>query len=140
MEYVEKNMPNVDRQFIENFLRWMRLVIGTHEGCDDWENVTTHTCYKELDGHPQMSWHAHGYRTFIDLLMVRFLRRPKPVLLSRLLTKAYVGGHIETRAQRRNLEGAITNSRIPIGKKVTARFLRFLFIYQESSFLPTPFS
>ncbi|KOB76175.1 Spermine oxidase [Operophtera brumata] len=49
--YAKAKHPELehDTSFMESFLRWMNLVVGTHESCAHWDDVSTQTQYEELE-------------------------------------------------------------------------------------------
>lgn len=69
-----------DISFMESFLRWMNLIIGNHESCAHWDEVSTQTKYEQLEGSLHMSWHKLGYKTLFDLILVNM----PPYLIRRM--------------------------------------------------------
>ncbi|GBP11279.1 Spermine oxidase [Eumeta japonica] len=72
-EYISK-MPSLvnDKDFINEFLEFMNLLVNNHEASNDWDDVTTASNYEELEGHQHWSWHAYGYRTLFDILLNKY--------------------------------------------------------------------
>ncbi|XP_068627256.1 spermine oxidase-like [Battus philenor] len=55
--------------FMEAFLDLMDLIVDNYEGSNSWNDVSTYTHYKELEGDQHLSWHRNGYKTFFELLL-----------------------------------------------------------------------
>lgn len=69
--YIKRNYPKLlkDKDFIENFLEYLNLLISGYEGANDWTELSAHTTFEDLDG-PRMSWHKYGFKSFLDIILV----------------------------------------------------------------------
>ncbi|XP_023947402.1 uncharacterized protein LOC112052521 [Bicyclus anynana] len=77
-EYLKENHPEVlnDKDFVDEFLEFMNLVINNYEATNDWNDCSAQTNYTELPGHQHVSWHRYGYKTFFDILLNTFSNGP----------------------------------------------------------------
>lgn len=71
MEYIKEKHPKVldDKEFLEEFLNFLDLVVDNYEASNNWNDVTTHTSFVDLAGNQQASWHRHGYKTLFEILL-----------------------------------------------------------------------
>ncbi|CAG4939059.1 unnamed protein product [Parnassius apollo] len=70
-EHLRETYPELlkDKDFLEEFLALMDLIVDNYKGSSSWNEASTTTNYKELEGDPHMSWHRNGYKTFFELLL-----------------------------------------------------------------------
>ncbi|XP_049696161.2 possible lysine-specific histone demethylase 1 isoform X2 [Helicoverpa armigera] len=78
MDYIKTNHPALlqDKDFIDNLLEFLDLVIDNYESSNSWNDVSTETRYAELDGHQHMSWHRNGYKTLFQILLNTYNNGP----------------------------------------------------------------
>nr|XP_049696159.1 possible lysine-specific histone demethylase 1 isoform X2 [Helicoverpa armigera] len=78
MDYIKTNHPTLlqDKDFIDNLLEFLDLVIDNYESSNSWNDVSTETRYAELDGHQHMSWHRNGYKTLFQILLNTYNNGP----------------------------------------------------------------
>ncbi|XP_047039744.1 lysine-specific histone demethylase 1A-like isoform X2 [Helicoverpa zea] len=78
MDYIKTNHPTLlqDKDFIDNLLEFLDLVIDNYESSNSWNDVSTETRYTELDGHQHMSWHRNGYKTLFQILLNTYKNGP----------------------------------------------------------------
>ncbi|KAJ8704829.1 hypothetical protein PYW08_012149 [Mythimna loreyi] len=77
-DYIKTKYPHLlnDKDFIDNVLQFMDLVIDNYESSNSWNDVSTQSRYEELGGHQHMSWHRHGYRTLFQILLNTYNNGP----------------------------------------------------------------
>ncbi|CAK1592509.1 unnamed protein product [Parnassius mnemosyne] len=70
-DHLKETHPELleDKDFLEEFLSLMDLVVGNYEGSSSWNDVSTTTNYQELEGDQHLSWHRYGYKTFFELML-----------------------------------------------------------------------
>lgn len=73
-QYVAEKHPAVqnDTDFLNEFYKFMDLVIQTYDACDNWNELTTTSAAEDLEGVQEMSWHKYGYKTLFDILLNKY--------------------------------------------------------------------
>ncbi|KAL4704484.1 hypothetical protein ACJJTC_007879 [Scirpophaga incertulas] len=71
MDYIKERHPKLldDKDFINEFLSFLDLVVDNYEATTSWNDITTDSKYTELDGDAHLSWHRLGYKTLFDILL-----------------------------------------------------------------------
>ncbi|CAB3258118.1 unnamed protein product [Arctia plantaginis] len=71
MEYMALKYPSLleDKDFIDQFLHFMDLVVNNYEASNSWNDITTHSKYMDLKGDLHLSWHKNGYKTLFEILL-----------------------------------------------------------------------
>ncbi|XP_028156621.1 spermine oxidase-like isoform X2 [Ostrinia furnacalis] len=90
MDYIKDKHPTLlkDQGFINEFLAFMDLMIDNYEATDTWNDITTESKYRELDGHQHMSWNKNGYKTLFEILLNTYNNGPGlPTLTIKLNTE-----------------------------------------------------
>ncbi|CAK1592514.1 unnamed protein product [Parnassius mnemosyne] len=70
-DHLKETRPELlkDKDFLENFLSLMELLVDDYKGANSWNDISTKTNYKSLEGEQFLSWHRYGYKTFFELLL-----------------------------------------------------------------------
>ncbi|KAJ0169673.1 hypothetical protein K1T71_014858 [Dendrolimus kikuchii] len=78
MEHIREKHPKVleDQEFIDEYFRFLDLVVDNYEASNSWNDVTTASKYEDLGGDQHTSWHRHGYYTLFEILLNTFNNRP----------------------------------------------------------------
>ncbi|XP_063836346.1 lysine-specific histone demethylase 1A-like isoform X2 [Ostrinia nubilalis] len=90
MDYIKDKHPTLlkDQGFINEFLAFMDLMIDNYEATDTWNDITTESKYRVLDGHQHMSWNKNGYKTLFEILLNTYKNGPGlPTLTIKLNTE-----------------------------------------------------
>ncbi|CAG4938668.1 unnamed protein product [Parnassius apollo] len=68
-DHLKETHPELlkDKDFLEEFLALIDLIVGFVKGSSSWNDVSTKTNYKGLDGNRFLCWHRNGYKTFFEL-------------------------------------------------------------------------
>ncbi|XP_052748335.1 possible lysine-specific histone demethylase 1-like [Galleria mellonella] len=77
-EYLREKHPSVlsDQDFIDEFLRFVNLFISGYEATTSWNDLTSNCRFRNVEGHPYVSWNRHGYRTFFEILLNKYNNGP----------------------------------------------------------------
>ncbi|CAG9790500.1 unnamed protein product [Diatraea saccharalis] len=71
LDYIKGKYPDLlkDQDYITELLAFLDLVIDNYEATTSWNDVTTESKYRELDGDQHISWHRNGYKTLFEILL-----------------------------------------------------------------------
>ncbi|XP_052748336.1 possible lysine-specific histone demethylase 1-like [Galleria mellonella] len=77
-EYLKERHPAVlaDQDFIDEFLRFVDLYISEYEALTTWNDLSSNCKFLKVEGHPYVSWHRHGYKTFFEVLLNTYNNGP----------------------------------------------------------------
>ncbi|CAG4939063.1 unnamed protein product [Parnassius apollo] len=70
-QHLKETHPELlnDKDFLKEFLALMDLTVDNFKGSNSWNEASTKTDYRELEGDRSLSWHRYGYKTFFELLL-----------------------------------------------------------------------
>ncbi|XP_052748334.1 spermine oxidase-like isoform X2 [Galleria mellonella] len=76
--YLEQKYPSLlsDRDFIDEFQNFLDLYISDYEAAYSWNDMSSNCQFRNVEGHPYMSWHRYGYRTFFEILLNKYNNGP----------------------------------------------------------------
>ncbi|XP_075989974.1 spermine oxidase-like isoform X2 [Anticarsia gemmatalis] len=77
-EYIQEKHPALlnDTDFVSQFMEFMDLIIDNYESSNNWNEVTTHSKFEDLEGNLHLSWHKNGYKTFFEILLNTYNNGP----------------------------------------------------------------
>ncbi|RVE47205.1 hypothetical protein evm_008173 [Chilo suppressalis] len=78
MDYIRVHHPDLlkDQDFLTELLAFLDLVIDNYEATTSWNDITTESKYRELDGDQHISWHKNGYKTLFEILLNTYNNGP----------------------------------------------------------------
>ncbi|CAB3238267.1 unnamed protein product [Arctia plantaginis] len=70
-DHITAHHPNLlnDKEFLDNFFHLVDLMMSGYEGSDNWNELSSHSTYEDLEGDMHLSWNKNGFKTLFEILL-----------------------------------------------------------------------